>query len=228
MKINIAIDGYAGCGKSTLARQLAAKLDYTFVDTGALYRGVTYFLYQHFDNGFDAEKVDDLLKLDPLFRFEQATNHLLLNDENIETEIRSAAIASKVSEVAANPLVRQFLMKTQQDFVANKGVVMEGRDIGTVIMPEAESKFFITAKMSVRVERRFLQLEESGKSQSRAEVEANLSSRDHADATRDVAPLKLANDAIVIDTSDLNRDEQVKCLLSIVSSKVSPEILPFV
>lgn len=228
MKINIAIDGYAGCGKSTLARQLAADLKYTFVDTGALYRGVTYFLYQYFDNGFDAEKVEGLLKHNPVFRFEPITNHLLLNDQNIEAEIRGAAIAGKVSEVAARPLVRQFLLQTQQDFVAQKGVVMEGRDIGTVIMPNAEAKFFITAKMDVRVERRFLQLQESGKMLSRVEVEENLSSRDHADATRTVAPLKLAEDAIVIDTSDLNREEQVKCLLSIVSSKISPEILPFV
>jgi cytidylate kinase len=228
MKINIAIDGYAGCGKSTLAKQLAAHLNYTFVDTGALYRGVTYFLYKHLENGFDAERAEDLLSQNPIFRFELGTNHLLLNEQNVESEIRSAAIANKVSEVAGSAFVRQFLLKTQQDFLAQKGVVMEGRDIGTVIMPEAEAKFFITAKMEVRVERRFLQLQESGKSQSRAEVKENLSSRDHADATREEAPLKLAADAIVVDTSYLDREEQVKCLLSIVSSKISPEILPFV
>ncbi|MDP4844206.1 MAG: (d)CMP kinase, partial [Salibacteraceae bacterium] len=151
--INIAIDGYAGCGKSTLARDVAAKLGFTFIDTGALYRGITLFVTNKLNGIVDDQSVLEVLSQKPTLVFEPLTNHLLLNNINVETQIRSAEIASKVSQVAALPSVRHYLLNIQRDFIQNKGVVMEGRDIGTVIMPDAEAKFFITANMQVRVER---------------------------------------------------------------------------
>ncbi|MDP4965554.1 MAG: (d)CMP kinase [Salibacteraceae bacterium] len=226
--INIAIDGYAGCGKSTLARDVAAKLGFTFIDTGALYRGITLFVTNKLNGIVDDQSVLEVLSQKPTLVFEPLTNHLLLNNINVETQIRSAEIASKVSQVAALPSVRHYLLNIQRDFIQNKGVVMEGRDIGTVIMPDAEAKFFITANMQVRVERRFLQLKADGKEQSRAEVEENLSSRDYKDATRSEAPLKLASDAVVIDTSHLTREEQVKCIIALTASKTDKALLPFV
>lgn len=231
-KINIAIDGYAGCGKSTLARDVAKELGYQFIDTGALYRGITHFVSTDIDinvSELSESMVTEKLRAKPSLAFQAKTNHLLLNGEDVETQIRSAQTASRVSTVAAMQVVREYLLELQQSFIENKGVVMEGRDIGTVIMPNAEMKLFVTANMTTRVERRYLQLLESGKEQSREEVLENLTTRDQQDASRTVAPLKKAQDAIAIDTSMLTREEQVKLVVSIANPMLdSKGLLPFV
>ncbi|MBT3648176.1 MAG: (d)CMP kinase [Flavobacteriales bacterium] len=216
--INIAIDGYAGCGKSTLARDLAKALNFTFVDSGAMYRGLTHLVLHSETNMDDEGAISDLLKSNPSLEFADETNHLLLNGEDVEDSIRNdKRVANNVSTVAAIGVVRAYLKAVQQSLIEEKSVVMEGRDIGTVIMPNAELKLFVTADMEERVTRRFLQLQESGKELSRDEVRENLASRDHMDETRDIAPLKKADDAIVLDTTILNREEQLTAALGLYS-----------
>ena len=216
--INIAIDGYAGCGKSTLARDLAKALNFTFVDSGAMYRGLTHLVLHSETNMDDEGAISDLLKSNPSLELADETNHLLLNGEDVEDSIRNdKRVANNVSTVAAIGVVRAYLKAVQQSLIEEKSVVMEGRDIGTVIMPNAELKLFVTADMEERVTRRFLQLQESGKELSRDEVRENLASRDHMDETRDIAPLKKADDAIVLDTTILNREEQLTAALGLYS-----------
>lgn len=225
-EIKIAIDGYAGCGKSTLAKDLAAALNYIHIDTGALYRGLTlYFMRTQM---LSESAIISALAKKPTLEFDPITGHVLLNDEDVESEIRTQAVASQVSAVAAMPEVRDYLSQIQRGLINQKGVVMEGRDIGTVVMTNAELKIFLTASVSVRVERRLNQLREEGRHVNRAEVEENLRERDRQDATRPTAPLSLAADAIVIDTSHLTRDEQLKCVLAIARGITDPELLPFV
>lgn len=217
--INIAIDGYAGCGKSTLARDLAQALNYTFVDSGAMYRGLTHLAIHSSSHVVDEEAISVLLTSNPSLKFAEGTNHLLLNGVDIEDSIRNdKQIANNVSRIAAMGPVRDYLKRVQQALIEEKGVVMEGRDIGTVIMPNAELKLFVTADMEERVNRRFLQLKESGKEQSREEVRENLASRDHMDETREIAPLKQAEDAIVLDTTELSREEQLAAALDLFAS----------
>lgn len=228
MKINIAIDGFAGCGKSTLAKQLAESLNYLFIDTGALYRGITLFVLNNSSQEINEIQVSKILKQKPRLEFSENQNQLILNDENVEEIIRSVDVASKVSSIAALPSVRNYLLQIQRNFINQKGVVMEGRDIGTVIMPDAEAKFFITASMEQRVMRRYLQLQDSAKPMTKEQVEENLIARDFSDATRVEAPLKLAPDAIVVDTSQLNVKEQLKTLLALVYPKLDSKLLPFV
>jgi len=223
-KLNIAIDGYSGCGKSTLAKDIAKALDLTFVDTGALYRGLTYFLLSK-DIPLDEEAVRSALQTHiPHLRFRECDNHLLLNELSIEQDIRNRPdIASNVSKVAAMEIVRSYLMRVQQDFIDQGGVVMEGRDIGTVVMPMADVKLFITATTEERVERRFKQLMNQGVDITREEVEKNLIERDQQDATRAIAPLKKAPDAIAMDTTDYNQAEQLKACLALIQPYLHPE-----
>lgn len=220
-RINIAIDGYAGCGKSTLARDLAKAMEYTFVDTGALYRAITWL-------SSGAGSVTSVIAEKPRLSFESGTNAMIINGENREAEIRSTAVAERVSQVAAMPEVRSFLRSIQERFIVEKGVVMEGRDIGTVIMPDADVKLFITASMEARVQRRWLQLKHDGQEVSREKVEQNLGSRDQKDASRELAPLAKAEDAIALDTSNFDREQQLEVVLAMIRPKVYPEAyLPF-
>jgi len=220
-KIIIAIDGYSSCGKSTLARQLAKQLNYHYVDTGAMYRAVTLYLFQNQIDVHHPEMVSEALpQIDISFGFNEATQTqiTLLNGENIENEIRiNPRVASAVSDVSSISEVRRFLVKQQQTLGQNKGIVMDGRDIGTVVFPQAELKLFITAEPKIRAQRRLDELQEKGQNTTFEEVLANLEKRDHLDTTRADSPLHKAEDAIEIDNSYLSREEQLTQVLQLVN-----------
>lgn len=211
-KIIIAIDGYSSCGKSTFAKAVAAKLGYIFIDTGAMYRAVTLFAMR---NGLtdDPEALAERLpevRID--FRLDQETGHsdVYLNDENVETEIRRIDVSNRVSGVSSIPAVRAKLVAMQQEMGRRKGVVMDGRDIGTMVFPEAELKIFMTADPRVRAERRYKELIAKGEEVSLAEIERNIRERDRQDETRAVSPLRRAADAVVLDNSGMTVEEQMR------------------
>lgn len=214
-RITIAIDGYSSCGKSTLAKALAAKLGYVFIDTGAMYRGVSLYCL---DNNLISEGEINVLalincldKIDLKFELNPDSNkpELLLNSINVENKIRKIAVSALVSKVASIKEVRQKLVKEQRLMGEQGGVVMDGRDIGSVVFPNAELKLFITSDPKVRVERRFLELSTTDQSITRKEIEDNLNYRDLLDTTREESPLVQAQDAIVIDNTNLNQDQQL-------------------
>ncbi len=210
-KIIIAIDGWSSCGKSTLAKQLAKKLGYVYVDSGAMYRAITlYFLRNHID-WTDKKEVQTALKeIHIEFQFNEINeaSEIYLNDENVEYVIRDLVIAEKVSDVAAIKEVRSFAVAQQQKMGRRKGIVMDGRDIGTVVFPDAELKIFMTADNAVRVERRFKELYEKNPNITIEEVKYNLEMRDYIDSHREISPLKKADDAIVLDNTNLSPEEQ--------------------
>ncbi|MFN8292052.1 MAG: (d)CMP kinase [Chitinophagaceae bacterium] len=210
-KIIITIDGWSSCGKSTLAKQLARELGYVYVDSGAMYRAITlYFLRNHVD-WTDHKEVQDALKsinLEFVFNPAKGSSEIYLNDENVEYVIRDLLVAEKVSEVAAIKEVRDFAVAQQQRMGAKKGIVMDGRDIGTVVFPKAELKIFMTADNAVRVERRFRELYEKNPNVSIEEVKNNLEMRDYIDSNREISPLRQAEDALVLDNTLLNEKEQ--------------------
>lgn len=210
-KINIAIDGYSACGKSSTAKQVAKKLDYIYIDTGAMYRAVTLYFRMHLidiDNPDGIEKA--LPNIEINFRKVGDRYHTFLNGDDVEAEIRQPLIAAVVSEVAAMSNVRRKLVQQQQKMAAHKGVVMEGRDIASVVIPDAELKIFMTADIDVRTKRRQEELlKDSGRAFSPEELKANLLHRDKVDSTREDSPLTKVPDAIVIDTTHLTLDEQI-------------------
>jgi CMP/dCMP kinase len=210
-KIIITIDGWSSCGKSTLAKQLAKRLGYVYVDSGAMYRAITlYFLRNHID-WTDSKEVQNALKeihLDFHFNEKNQQSEIFLNDENVEYVIRDLVIAEKVSDVAAIREVRSFAVAQQQKLGAKKGIVMDGRDIGTVVFPKAELKIFMTADNAVRVERRFKELFEKNPNITIEEVKNNLEMRDYIDSHREISPLKKADDAIELDNTNLTEEEQ--------------------
>ena len=222
-KINIAIDGYSSCGKSTLAKQLAKKLHYIYVDTGAMYRSVALFALENgfFESDFDKEKLINSLNQITI-RFERNENGLqtILNGENVEESIRSMRVSERVSEVAAIPEVRKKLVSQQQEMGKEKGVVMDGRDIGTVVFPDAELKIFMTASPSVRAQRRYDELKAKGKEASMEEVKKNLEHRDYIDTHRSSDPLRQADDALVLDNTDLTPDEQLQKALDWAEERI--------
>jgi cytidylate kinase len=214
--IIITIDGWSSCGKSTLAKQLASKLKYTYIDSGAMYRAITlYFLRNHVDWTDPKAVVKALKEINIEFsRNENAkSSEILLNGENVEYLIRELVIAEKVSEVAAIKEVREFAVKQQQSLGNKRAIVMDGRDIGTVVFPEAELKIFMTADNAVRVERRFRELYEKNPNISIEEVKNNLEMRDYIDSHREISPLRRAKDAIVLDNSNLTTQEQYQLAL---------------
>jgi CMP/dCMP kinase len=211
-KIIITIDGWSSCGKSTLAKQLARELNYVYIDSGAMYRAITlYFLRNHIDwTSHDA--VDAALKKIKLtFESNHKSGHtdMCLNGENVEYVIRDLVIAEKVSEVASVRAVRSFAVAQQQAMGAQKGIVMDGRDIGTTVFPDAELKIFMTAEEAVRVQRRFKELFHKNPNITLEEVKANLEMRDYIDSHREVSPLRQAEDAIVLDNSKLTIRQQL-------------------
>lgn len=212
-KIIITIDGWSSCGKSTLAKQLAKELGYVYVDSGAMYRAITlYFLRNNID--FDDKKeVNAALKdINLEFEFNEASGNseIFLNGENVEYLIRDLVVAEKVSDVAAIKEVREFAVAQQQKFGTKKGIVMDGRDIGTVVFPKAELKIFMTADNAVRVERRFKELIRKNPNTTIEEVKNNLEMRDYIDSHREVSPLRKAEDAVELDNTNLTEDEQFK------------------
>ena len=223
-KITIAIDGYSSCGKSTLAKDLAKILNYTFIDSGAMYRGVA--LYCLNNNIILNGKVDHGLLIQKLeaihlnFKYNPTTgkSDLYLNNKNVETQIRTIEVAQIVSKVALIKEVRNQLVELQQAFGTKGGIVMDGRDIGTVVFPNAELKLFVTASEDIRTERRFLELTAKGESVSREEIKQNLLERDLIDTTRAESPLKQAKDAITLDNSNLTKQEQLETVLAMVKN----------
>lgn len=224
-QITIAIDGHSSTGKSTVAKALANRLNYVYVDTGAMYRAVAFFALSENmvrENRVDKEKL--IAKLDDIhLKFRktdgQKPAHIFLNGEDIESEIRSLEVAKIVSEVAAISQVRSKLVLQQQQMGKSGGVVMDGRDIGTVVFPDAELKIFMTASADVRARRRFDELQAAGKQASYDEVYANIVERDHIDSTRQDSPLRQAADAVLVDTSTMDREEQLELLYDLALKK---------
>ncbi len=209
-KINIAIDGYSSCGKGTLAKAMASALNYVFIDSGAMYRAVTLYLMRHSVNLDDISQVEQALaQVTVEFDVNDAgASSVLLNGENVENKIRTIAVASKVSEVAKIQAVRDKLVFLQQQMGARKGVVMDGRDIGTVVFPDAELKIFMTASVEVRAQRRFAELVAKGDAVTLEEISANLKHRDAVDSSRENSPLTMTSDYRVLDNSEMDRDSQ--------------------
>lgn len=218
-KITIAIDGYSSCGKSTMAKALAKKLGYVYVDTGAMYRSVTLFALRHqLFNADGSVKTKELKALMPeihiSFKLNKETGlpETYLNGELVEREIRGMEVSSHVSPIAAIPFVREALVKQQQAMGREKGVVMDGRDIGTVVFPDAELKIFVTASPEVRAQRRYDELTGKGLQVDYDEVLKNVRERDRIDSTRAISPLRRADDAVVLDNSHMTREEQMAWL----------------
>ncbi|HEY9364212.1 MAG TPA: (d)CMP kinase [Chitinophagaceae bacterium] len=215
-KIIITIDGWSSCGKSTLAKQLAQQLDYVFIDSGAMYRAITLFFLRNHIDWTDITEVKKALKeihLEFIYNPKSKVSEIYLNDENVEYVIRDLVIAEKVSEVATIKEVRDFAVAQQQKMGKKKGLVMDGRDIGTVVFPKAELKIFMTADNAVRVERRFRELFAKNPNISIDEVKANLEMRDYIDSHREVSPLRQAGDALVLDNTNLNEHQQLQIAL---------------
>ncbi len=211
-KIIITIDGWSSCGKSTLAKQLAKELGYVYVDSGAMYRAITlYFLRNNIDLTNKKEIKEALLSisLEFIFNPNSGNSEIYLNSENVEYLIREMFIAEKVSDVAAIKEVREFAVSQQQKMGAKKGIVMDGRDIGTVVFPKAELKIFMTADSAIRVQRRFKELFEKNPNITIEEVKDNLELRDYIDSNREISPLRKATDAIEVDNSNLIRKRTI-------------------
>ena len=225
--IVIAIDGYSGSGKSTTARQVAAGLGYTYVDTGAMYRAVTLAFIRDSVELALPEKIEEALA-DISIRFKHndslGLQETYLNGENVELEIRGIKVSDEVSKVSATSAVRQQLVRQQQQMGEAGGIVMDGRDIGTVVFPDADLKIFMTASDDVRAERRWKELTDKGKSVTKEDVLSNLKSRDEIDSSRADSPLRKAEDAIVIDTSNITIEHQVKDILKLAKGKLDRDI----
>jgi len=225
-KINIAIDGYSSTGKSTIAKQLASKLGYIYVDTGAMYRAVTLYAMQKSfiseDNLDKKSLIDNLDKIHLTFKFNPQLGfaEIYLNGLNVENEIRKLNVSNFVSKVAELSEVRSKLVEQQQEMGKNKGVVMDGRDIGTVVFPNAELKIFMTASSDIRAKRRYDELLIKGEKVSLEEVKKNIEQRDKIDTTRADSPLVQAKDAILFDNSNLSKKEQFDKLLDLVKEKL--------
>lgn len=216
-KIIIAIDGYSSCGKSTLAKQLAKDLDYIFIDTGAMYRAATlYFLRKKIDASQKETILDELSNIHLAFQYdpELGINAMFLNGENVEKEIREMQVSSNVSQYATIPEIRALAVAQQQRMGQEKGIVMDGRDIGTVVFPDAELKIFMTASPEVRVERRLKEMQATQPNITREDVRKNLEERDYIDSHREVSPLRQAEDARVLDNSNMTREEQLDLVKS--------------
>ncbi|MDR0230310.1 MAG: (d)CMP kinase [Flavobacteriaceae bacterium] len=226
-KITIAIDGFSSTGKSTLAKAMAKQLGYVYVDSGAMYRAVT--LYAMRNNWINAtqfhknELITHLSQIELLFKFNEAKGiaDIYLNGECVEDEIRTLNVSQFVSQVAEVPEVRKKLVEQQQAFGNDKGVIMDGRDIGTVVFPEAELKIFMTASPEIRAQRRFDEMIQKDQTVTMEDVYKNVVERDRIDTTREDSPLVMAADAIEVDNSTLSKEEQLKLILELASKKIN-------
>lgn len=226
-KITIAIDGHSSTGKSTLAKQLAKALNYIYVDTGAMYRAVTYFAMQQGFVGEDFLKKNELLSnlssinLSFMFNEHLGFAEMYLNNINVENEIRTIEVSNLVSKIASISEVRSKLVQQQKQYGIEKGVVMDGRDIGTVVFPNAELKIFMTASAEIRAQRRYLELQQKNENVSFDEVLKNVTERDSIDSNRADSPLTIAENAVVIDNSNLTKDEQFTKILNLANSIIN-------
>jgi cytidylate kinase len=220
-KINIAIDGFSSCGKSTLAKQLAKELKYIYVDTGAMYRAITLFAIENqyiSTTNFDKQgliKQLNNIKLNFEYNDIESKSDIILNGRNIENKIRSLEVSNLVSEISQLAKVRQKMVKQQVEISKNKGVVMDGRDIGSVVLSNAELKLFMTATPEIRAERRYKELIEKGEKVELKEIIENINKRDYLDQNRTESPLIQAKDAIILDNTNVNQEEQFKVALNL-------------
>ena len=219
--INIAIDGPAGAGKSTIAKMIAARKNYIYVDTGAMYRAMALYLYR---NGIDADDSAAISQKcgepDITIEYRDGEQVVLLNGENVNRYLRTPQVSDMASRSSVNPDVRERLMELQQELARKENVVMDGRDIGTVVLPDAQVKIFLTASVEVRARRRYLEDIGKGMQADLGEIAAQIKERDERDMTRPVAPLKQADDAVLVDTSDLTIEEVVEKILAIIDEKI--------
>lgn len=221
----IAIDGFSSCGKSTLAKQIAKELDYIFVDTGAMYRATALFFIRSEVNLNDVSQINEALEAMTIsFKNIDGNNVTFLNGENVESEIRSLEVSGMVSEVAAIPAVRRKMVALQRNMTDADGVVMDGRDIGTVVFPDADVKLFVTADPLIRAQRRYNEMVAKEEHPDIQEIISNLAHRDHIDSTRDDSPLRQAEDAILLDNTTLTKDEQFELALSFIRQKM--DVIP--
>jgi CMP/dCMP kinase len=219
--VQIAIDGHSSCGKSTLARALAQELAFIYIDSGAMYRAVTLFFLENNVDLFNHHQIQEYLaKMEVDFVLAPSGNRTLLNGRDVEERIREMDVAARVSPVATIPEVRRKMVQRQRELAQNQGVVMDGRDIGTVVFPQAELKIFLTATVERRVERRQLQLLKLGMVVDYEEILHNLYERDYIDSTRSDSPLMKAPDAIVIDNSNLSPEEQLAIGVLLAQSRM--------
>lgn len=231
-KIIIAVDGYSSCGKSTIAKALAARLGYKFIDSGAMYRAITLYLirYNMTVEQFTALSAEEryalLKKLDIDFRVNPFTKHseTYLNGENVEQHIRGAHVSDMVSALSTVHEVREQMVRQQQHLGKRKGIVMDGRDIGTTVFPNAEVKIFMTADNDIRVKRRHDELTNKGVNISLEEVKTNIEKRDYTDTHRAESPLRKADDAITLDNTNMNKEQQLEFVLDIIRKRL-PEIV---
>lgn len=221
MSFNIAIDGPAGAGKSTIARRAAAEMGFIYVDTGALYRSVAYYCIT---NGADLnvpESIEKLLPgITPELRFIDGVQHVFVNGSDVSDKIRTPEVSMAASKVSAIPAVRAFLFDLQQKIARENDIIMDGRDIGTVVLPNAQLKIFLTASPEARADRRFAELKNKENAPSYEKVLADIIKRDHDDSTRAIAPLKQAEDAVLLDTTSLDLEQSVKAVMDLVKKAV--------
>ncbi|WP_044173418.1 (d)CMP kinase [Flectobacillus major] len=223
-KIIIALDGYSSCGKSTTAKRVAAKLGYAFIDTGAMYRAVSLYFHEHhitLTNPKEVEKALSEIHITFHFNEQRGASDVYLNGLNVEEEIRKMYISQMVSEVSAITVVRKAMVAQQQKMAKNRGVVMDGRDIGTKVFPDAEVKVFMTADPVIRAERRQLELLQKGEMVDLNEILENLKKRDIIDSTREEGPLVQAEDAVLMDTSFMTLEEQVAFVVQLHDAKIA-------
>ncbi|MBI5008871.1 MAG: (d)CMP kinase [Bacteroidia bacterium] len=226
-RLIIAIDGYSSCGKSTFAKMIAKELNYIFIDSGAMYRAVTlYCIRRNFigDDGVNTRGIIDELgsiNIDFIFNSDTNAHETFMNSENVETEIRSLEVTSHVSRISQIPEVRTRLVELQRSIGAYKGIVMDGRDIGTVVFPDADIKIFMTASVDIRAKRRFDELKAKGLPVDFEEIRRGIIARDIADENRDISPLRRAEDAIVLDNSRMSVEAQMNWIKDIIDKKIN-------
>lgn len=219
--INVAIDGPAGAGKSTIARTAAKDLGFVYADTGALYRAVGVYVLRQGKNMHDPETVASLLpEISLELKFQDGVQHIFLNGEDVSEAIRTPEASMAASAVSAVPAVRQFLFDLQRDIAKNSDCIMDGRDIGTVVLPQAQVKIFLTAAPEARAMRRYKELQAKGAKDSFEEVLADLKQRDYNDSHRAVAPLKPAEDSLLVDTTELTLEESVQKVIAVIKEKL--------
>ena len=220
--IIIAIDGHSGCGKSTTSRLLAKNLNFKYLDSGAMYRAVTLYFVNRGISQNDTKKIkDELNNIIIDFKYVEDNQHVFLNDQDVENEIRYDEISNQVSLFSSNSSIRKFLVNKQKTFGINKNIVVEGRDITTVVFPDAEIKVFMTADIQVRAKRRFNEMKSKNPDITYSDVIKNLEDRDIQDSTRKDSPLMVADDAFILDTSDLEINDQVDKIINFISNKFS-------
>lgn len=221
---NIAIDGPAGAGKSTIAKNVAKELSFIYVDTGAMYRAMALYLHRNGISADDPEKIAaGCGGADISIEYRDGEQVVLLAGENVNAYLRTEEVSAMASKSSAVPRVRERLLQLQQELAATQNVVMDGRDIGTVVLPDAQVKIYLTASVEVRAKRRYLEQKAKGEKVDLKEIEAEIAERDHRDMTREVAPLKLADDAVLVDSSDMTIDEVAQRILAIVKEKMALE-----